>query len=166
MDIELILYIIFIAIAILTRVLKGKKESNTPTTSHQPESMEAPKKKTEKTLTFEELLREFTGEEAPVQQEPEPEPRYSRQEEAYSYEEEYADEEIRETYSRSVNEAKKLKTLDEQVSLDKPLERMEHFKQYETEEENTVGSEIIEMLQDEEGARKAIILSEIINRKY
>ncbi|WP_255702483.1 hypothetical protein [Fulvivirga ulvae] len=43
---------------------------------------------------------------------------------------------------------------------------MEHFKPYETEEENSVAGEVLEMLQDEEGARKAIILSEIINRKY
>lgn len=166
MDVELILYIIFIVIAILSRVLKAKKESNSPTTSDPGESMDTPRKKTEKTLTFEELLREFTGEDTSHRQEPEPQPQYTREEEGYSYEEEYADDEIRETYSRSVNEAKKLKTIDELVSLDEPLERMEHFKQYEAEEENTVASEVLEMLQDEEGARKAIILSEIINRKY
>lgn len=167
MDVELILYIIFIVIAILSRVLKARKENNSPTTtSDQGESMDAPPKKTEKTLTFEELLREFTGEDTSHRQEQKPQPQYTREEEGYSYEEEYADDEIRETYSRSVNEAKKLKTIDELVSLDEPLERMEHFKQYETEEENTVASEVLEMLQEEEGARKAIILSEIINRKY
>ncbi|MBL6449434.1 hypothetical protein JMN32_24190 [Fulvivirga sp. 29W222] len=166
MDIELILYIIFIAIAILSRVLKSKKEGSQPTSSDQTESMDTPTRKTEKTLTFEELLREFTGEDRPVHQEPKPESGYTHQEEAYSYEEEYVGDQIQETYNRSVNEAQKLKTLDELVSLDEPLERMDHFKPYETEDENTMASEVLEMLQDEDGARKAIILSEIINRKY
>ncbi|UII30374.1 hypothetical protein LVD17_18960 [Fulvivirga ulvae] len=48
MDVELILYIIFIVIAILSRVLKAKKEGNPPTTSDQGGSIDSPGKKQKK----------------------------------------------------------------------------------------------------------------------
>lgn len=161
MDIELILYIVFVVIALLIRVLKGKKE-NAPPPPQQSSNNSG--ERPQKTLTFEELLREFTGDEA--QREQRPQETYADHDE-YEDEEEYVDDdEVKETYERSVRQAKELKTLDEQVDLKKPITTAHHFKGYEQEEENTLASDILETLKDADGAKKAIILSEIINRKY
>lgn len=169
MDIELILYIVFIAIAILTRVLKGKKTTDVPP-QQEDHTMDAPQRPTQKQMSFEELLREFTGEEKPHEK---TQPRPLKEEVVYeSYEDEpsyesdyYADEEAKHTYDRSVREARQLKTIDEIVDLEKPLESG-HFKGYEIEEEESIAADIFESLRDTDGAKKAIILSEIINRKY
>lgn len=167
MDTELIIYLIFIAFAILSRFLKKKKEDNAPP---QADSMdETSQRPSQKQMTFEELLREFTGEQQP---QPQPQPKAPARETIYeSYEDEpswdsrVSDDEAKETYSRSVREAKKLKTLDELVDLDQPISSG-HFKGYEIEEEENIADDILHTLQDADGARKAIILSEIINRKY
>lgn len=152
-DIQLILYIIFVAIAILTRVFKSKKKEQ-PQPQQQSEAEEyetsSPKPK-----SFEDLLKEFTGESTAVETE------------VSSYEEEYeADDEI-ETYENVDSNPKELKTIDELVDLedDRHTGNFKHFAGYEELEEN-VNNEFVEALQDEEGARKAIIFSEIINRKY
>ncbi len=152
-DIQLILYIIFVAIAILTRVFKSKKKEQ-PQPQQQSEAEEyetsSPKPK-----SFEDLLKEFTGESTAVETE------------VTSYEEEYeADDEI-ETYESMDSNPKELKTIDELVDLedDRHTGNFKHFAGYEEQEEN-VNNEFVEALQNEEGARKAIIFSEIINRKY
>ncbi|MEP2772706.1 MAG: hypothetical protein ABJH05_11185 [Fulvivirga sp.] len=152
-DIQLILYIIFVAIAILTRVFKSKKKDQ-PQPQQQSESEEyennAPKPK-----SFEDLLKEFTGESTAVETE------------VSSYEEEYETDDEIETYESANYDKKELKTIDELVDLedDRHTGNFKHFAGYEEQDEE-VNSEYVEMLQNEEGARKAIILSEIINRKY
>ncbi|ELR70914.1 hypothetical protein C900_03349 [Fulvivirga imtechensis AK7] len=122
-------------------------------------------------MTFEELLREFTGEQQP-QPRQQPQPKAPTRETVYeSYEDEpswdsrVSDDEAKETYNRSVREAKKLKTLDELVDLDQPIQSG-HFRGYEIKEEDTIADDILNTLQDADGAKRAIILSEIINRKY
>lgn len=162
MDKELIIYIIFIVIAILTRVLKNKK-GNAPAPPRKPQEEDGSPKKSQRPLTFEELLREFTGEGSAEEPVKESRTEYAPTEQPYSYEE---DDEVRQAYERSISEAKKLKTLDEQVSLDEPLTRLRPFDSYSTEEENNSADTILEALKDPDGARNAIILSEIINRKY
>lgn len=175
MDIELILYIIFIVIAILTRVLKSSKDTAAPPSPPQ-QSEDQPRQRPQRRQTFEDLLREFTGEEEEAEEQYQERPatytRERHQERPASYYDEQDmeegqeadDNEIKETYQRSVNEAKKLKTLDEQVDLNKPIPK--RFKDSEVEEENETTQDILEMLRDAEGAKKAIILSDIINKKY
>lgn len=156
-DIQLILYIIFVAIAILTRVFKSKKKEQPQPqqqSGNDDYANDAPKAK-----SFEDLLKEFSGE-ATTRREPQPE--------IISYDDQYEiDDEVKDIYEKSVQEAKELKTIDELVDLedDRHTGNFKHFAGYEEQVENE-NSEYAALLQDEEGARKAIILSEIINRKY
>lgn len=165
-DIQLILYIIFAVIAILSQVFKAKKK-NGQAPSQSNTSQQPPSRK-EQPKSFEDLLKEFTGEQTKtVESRPSwEETKYETYED--DYEEEYQnDDEIRQTYNRSVKEAKELKTIDELVDLkdDRHTGNFTHFAGYEEEGEE-VRNEWQELLSSPEGAKKAIILSEIINRKY
>lgn len=155
-DIQLILYIIFVAIAILTRVFKSKKKEQPQTV--QSDDREEYENESPKPKSFEDLLKEFAGE---------PETRSEPQREIVSYEDQYEEDDEISVYEDSVEKAKELKTIDELVDLedDRHTGNFKHFAGYEEKGEE-VNNEFVEMLQNEEGARKAIILSEIINRKY
>jgi len=154
-DIQIILYIIFAVIAILARAFKSDKKKP-PKPTQQPADSE----QREQPQSFEDLLKEFTGE---TKQTKQPEPQSYESLEEYSFD----DDELRRTYESSVKEAKELKTIDELVDLDddRHTGSFQHFRGYEEPEED-VTNELVETLQDAEGARKAIILSEIMNRKY
>ena len=163
MDIELILYIIFIAIAIIARVLKSNKPTaQPPTADYNTIDEEEEYRPQSNNPTFEDLLREFTQQKnAPSPEQPVREhKKRSVAPSTYEYEEtvpSYQDQQAR---------ASKLKTLDEQVDLDRPLDRMSHFKAYDKEEESSEAANIYDMLRDSDSARRAIIISEIINKKY
>ncbi|MBL3658648.1 hypothetical protein [Fulvivirga sediminis] len=160
MDKEILIYIVFVAIAIISRVLKSAKKK---------QSSQAPKRtanrtssqNVEKTKTFEELLREFTGE--ANSSEPSSRELPELEIDEFDHEEE---ERVEETYRKSINAAKDLKTLDEQVDLEDIPTKSQYFSEYDQKEENSVASEILQSLKDPNGARKAVILSEILNRKY
>ena len=51
-------------------------------------------------------------------------------------------------------------------SDDKHTGNFKHFEHYSEEDLEEEDSEYAKLLQDEDGARKAIIMSEILNRKY
>ncbi|UII26635.1 hypothetical protein LVD15_25630 [Fulvivirga maritima] len=159
MDKEILIYIVFVAIAIISRVLKSSKKDKSKApkrTAERPASQNV-----EKTKTFEELLREFTGETTSSQ--PSPSKTFEAEFDDFDFEEE---ERVEETYRKSVNEAKNLKTLDEQVDLEDIPTKSQYFKEYDQKEENSVANDILQSLKDPNGARKAVILSEILNRKY
>ncbi|MGY6560322.1 MAG: hypothetical protein ACXIT9_13680 [Nitritalea sp.] len=64
-------------------------------------------------------------------------------------------------------ESKKLKTLDEQVDIDKPVERLGvGVTQIETEEKSKGTNRYKKMLRDPKTAKDAVILAEILNRKH
>lgn len=154
-DIQIILYIIFAAIAILSRVL-SKKNKDAPPQSTGTDGQHEKKRPAPK--SFEDLFREFTEEkDAP----------YRASEVIEEKSPEHNDDKIRETYNSSVKEAKKLKTIDELVDLedDRHTGNFRHFTGYE-EKGETQENEYLELLKDADGARKAIVLSEIFNRKY
>ena len=59
-----------------------------------------------------------------------------------------------------------LKSIDELVDIEK-VETSSRFKSFEEEEEdNSFATDIKRSLSEPESAKKAIILSEILNRKY
>ena len=165
-DIQLILYIIFAVIAILSQAFKAKKKDRPAPPQTNSSSESNPKRQQPK--SFEDLLKEFTGEQTRTV-EPRPsweEPKYETYED--DYEEEYRDEsKTKQVYEESVRKAKKLKTIDELVDLqdDRHTGNFQHFEGYE-EDGPEVRNEWQELLSSPEGAKKAIILSEIINRKY
>jgi len=167
-DIQLVLYIIFVIIAILARAFKSNKNKQAPPPPPSNRE-ESPNRK--KPMSFEDLLKEFeessSSGQKKVKQEPEPVSTY----ESYEYESEIPDDdEVRSVYEDSLKRAKEFKTIDELVDLedDRHIGNFKHFGGYSEEEVegHEESNEYLQLLQDAEGAKKAIILSEIINRKY
>ncbi len=170
-DYKIVWYILAALIYFLTRGKKKKAPTSRPGTENNPEPQSQPK-------SFEDLLKEITGEADPEET---PEPRREREvvekKEVTKKDEAaeqrrlegerraFADEESRRVYEESIKRAEGFK-------LD--YEPDEHYneprlfrgqEQQEKEEEYTFADEIRDGLSSNE-ARKAIIYSEILNRKY
>ena len=155
-DIQLLVYILIIAFGIFSRFLKAKKKN--PKTQAPAESESDSQKPT---VTFEELLKEFTGEDST---EVEPEETFKPQKiEKKPVTVEYNDDEIQQRYQESLRkaEAYQSKTKD-----DLHTGKFTHFRGYDDFEKEKEESEFLTFLREEDGPRKAIILGEILNRKY
>ncbi len=159
-DFELILYIVFVLVAILSRLLKKKAPKAPKSTEREAETESQP------TVTFEDLLKEFQGKgrekkPEPVRTERKPEPEPARD---YDFRSSIPDDdEVQQVYEESIREAAKSPDLGS--DSDRP--KFEHFAVFEVEEEeNEIAKEVREMLTSPQNAAKAIILGEIINRKY
>lgn len=166
---DIIIYLIFLAFALLSRFLTKKKKDQAPPPTQGPRSEQGPEKSYERPKSFEELLREFSEgpQEAPRGAEPEEEYEHAYEEEGY--EEEYSrDEEAREVYDRSVKQAKNLKTIDELVDYDQVKTTLDEkkFKPYDVEKKESLADSIRRDLQNPHEVRKAVIYAEILNRKY
>lgn len=158
MDAEFIIYLVFLAIFVISRLLKkpsAKAPSRKrPAPDQDPETSRPPVK------SFEELLEEFTS--GRSQEEPDD----SFPEEYEEYEEVPVTSQEPET-SSPWNEYKteKLRTLDEMIDIEKVRTTTKLESKEEKQTESTA-DKIRSMLSDTEEARQAIILSEIIRRRY
>ncbi len=172
-------YIIAAVIYFLTRSRKKKstQRPSRPGSENNPEPQAPPK-------SFEDLLREITGEGqpevppptvrelTPAEQEEEKrkeeEQRLRKEEESRRLEGErrvFADEESRRVYEESIKQAE---GFDIEYGPDEKFKEPRLFRQHsqeEEEEEYTIADEIRDGLSSDE-ARKAIIYSEILNRRY
>ena len=179
-DLEIYIYIALALIYFLSRALKKKKPAKPPrptsrTSSH--EEYEHPAQK-EKQVTFEDLLREFTGqkdEPVPEVQEEEVEAENYRsleqeyidsEEEPYSVEYETYDESQYKSYEEVYGKGEHLKTLDEQVQINEPVRK--RFDEYKIKEEVNIhkASRFRKLLKNKDSIKDAIILKEILDRKY
>jgi len=168
MDKEIIVYIIFLAIALLGRLLGGKKQQKQKRQRPASDSGDEPIK------TFEELLEEFTSgrkqsagaprrdlEEMDVPASVES--RRRRKSARELIEDEYEEEERPFSFEPESN----LKSIDEMVDIHKVKTTSSLQSPQEEEKKGPVEEDSIRaMLQNPEDARKAIILGEILNRKY
>ena len=195
MDREVIIYIVFAIIYFVVRMLKKKQQPPDATErDFEQETGQGGQPTSERPVSFEDLLRELTGQKQPQQAAPPPEetPAPARNQrrdfqfpsDGDNYEDVheewedkevavlkegstnrvFADEESKRIYEQSISQVK-----NQEDELEKQLERAKsRFKAFEIQEEETsaVREEIVEMLQSKDGAKKAIILSEILNRKY
>ena len=146
LDYTTILYLVFgvIYFVFMGRKLKGKGAQKKP----QRQKTTTVSKPTSPQPTFEELLEEFTG----TKREPEPEPVYEPVMEL---------EPVVSTQERvSMYEARPEVTTK---SADPPAS-FKRFNWYV--EKETVRNEYADMLSDLDGAKKALVLTEIFNRKY
>ena len=146
-------YLVLVVIALLSKVFGKKKVKDTPGKVHPTK---------EKPLTFEELIEEFTKQASgEVEKNEEPEMEVYKEEEKEERIETYKDDEIKEIYNKSIYNAEKLKHVNKEKS------NYSFFKEYQKEEEeNEFAKDIRNMISSPDSAAKAIILSEIINRKY
>ena len=163
-DFKIILYIIFFVIYILARSLKkspSKQSPKRPRPKIDAEAHEA------EPMTFEDIFRDLTVDKK--REKPEP---VEDIKEVKKFDSDYpSDDEIHEVYKESLIQADKSKTLGE-IMREKarkkrpPVEEFEKFSAYKVEERFTLAFELGEMLKNPEDARNAIVLKEILERKY
>jgi hypothetical protein len=113
-----------------------------------------------KQMSFEELLKEFTeGPSQEVVEQKIEEPHYDE----VKY---HDDDEIQKIYNKSIAQTKKYNDkFDAEEHDERHSGNFSHFKGY-AEDEEEEESEYAALLQDGESAKRAIILGEILNRKY
>jgi hypothetical protein len=179
-DLEIYIYIALALIYFLSRAFRKKKPAKPPRPTSRSSSEEEyghPAQK-EKPLTFEDLLKEFTGQ----KNEPVPEVHEEEiEEEGYeSLEQEYINSEDQpysaeyETYDESqyksyeevYGKEEHLKTLDEQIQINEPVRK--RFDEYKIKEELNIhkASRFRKLLKNKDSIKDAIILKEILDRRY
>jgi len=164
-DFKIILYIVFFIIYILAKTLKKSPSKQSPKKPRPKIDAEA--HEAEPTITFENMFRELTDSKKKDQPEPS-----EVIKEVKEFDSEYpSDDEIQEVYKESVIQADKSKTLEEIVREKAkrkrpPVEESDRFSAYKIVERLTLASELGEMLKNPEDARKAMVLREILDRKY
>lgn len=163
MDDQIWFYIIAAVIYFLTRKKKKKAQPQQPQSSS--ESAPSPQ---QKPISFEELLKEITEGKTQEQSEHEvvvdqPEPVQVEEIKKEGRSRQFADDESRRIYEDSIKRAEEI---DIPFEADEDYASKKLFKHADIEEEHTIADEIREGLQSTDSARKAIIYSEILNRKF
>lgn len=181
MDFELLIYVILGVVYFLSRMLKKPEQEpgNTPPPQRPQrrtamDTVEDRPVEKPKPLTFEELLREITEAKQPRQREPEPEPSYE------SYEMVPAEEarslesvETSETRTPSkwaayeqVQVETERRSLEDTLKLENTRTDFERFSHYEKKEEKSRADEYRKLLANPESLRQAVVLTEILNRRF
>jgi hypothetical protein len=134
--------------------------------SHQPRP---------KQLTFEELLQEITGEK---QREPQP---VSSQPDYVDYDDDLKEEEqdleeikpdyrtksnVYQDYEQAKSDAFNRPSLEETMKVEDTVVKFSKFKVFEEEKGRNLLDEYTRDLQDPEGFKKAVVLSEILNIRF
>jgi hypothetical protein len=180
MDEKILIYIIIGVIYFLFNRLKKKPEDEQETEApSNPSSDSRPKP-----VTFEELLREITEGKQPKPAEPvverrveysrpEPQPAYVdyddeiEEEEAKSLEKVTFDSErTNEIYERAKKEAFNRPSLEESLKLSDVNTTYGKFKEFERKTERNILHDYLSDLRDSQGLKKALVLSEVLNRKH
>ncbi|HEX6224163.1 MAG TPA: hypothetical protein VFZ52_07120 [Chryseolinea sp.] len=186
-DFQFWLYVLIAAIYVLTRFFKKPAQQQpTDVPDFEPEKpvkrFEPPTVKPgvppSKTLTFEELLKEIT--EAKSQPKPAPTPEY------VDYDDEIADEipqkdEIQDLedvdfdykkdkvvaeYEQAKRQAFLRPSLEETLNIKDTDTRFEKFKVFEIANQSNLVDRYLTDFYDPEGLKKAIVMSEILQRKF
>ncbi len=188
MDRDTIIYIIMAIIFFVVRNLKKKPQAPAPQPGREYEDDDAddqPSTTNAPPTSFEDLLRELTtGGQTPqpVQTPPVQEAKrgFEFPSDGSNYEDvhdEWEDKNIA-TYdegghTRLFSDEETKNIYQDSIRLahskeDHLAETKSRFKEFEIQEEDNSAfrDEIVDMLKDQEGAKKAIILGEILNRKY
>jgi hypothetical protein len=183
MDEKIIFYIILGIVYFIFNALKKKKPENEPGPD-RPQSR--PQTNKPQPVTFEDLLREITEgksekfPESPVSQQkteyhsPVPKPKQTfidydddLEEEEKSLEKtSFDDERSNKAYEDAKRMAFNRPSLEETMKLDQVNTTYARFKEFEKKQENALLAEYIKDLRDPKGFKKALILSEVLNRKH
>lgn len=179
-------YIIVGGIYLLSRFLK-KSDNPAEKTSGAPAPRPAPSQNTEqskpKTLTFEELLREITeAKETARHTTPAPQPRpQAKQFTEVDYDDDLKQEtedleeivpdyrskdKSYEAYEEGKRSAFNRPSLEETLNVRNTDMKYGKFKVFEQEQQRNLLEEYTRQLQDPEGLKKAVVMSEILSRKF
>ena len=178
MDEKILFYIVLGVIYFLFNRLKKKKPADEPdfdsTTNPQPHS--GPK-----SISFEDLLKEITEAKQPSSQPPQtrkiekefkPKPAYVDYDDDLEEEEKSLEKPVMDDdrANKIYEDAKKLAfhrpSLEETLKVKEVNTEYAKFKQFEAKEGGGLLADYIKELRDPKGFKKALILSEVINRKH
>ncbi|WPP48877.1 dihydrolipoyllysine-residue succinyltransferase component of 2-oxoglutarate dehydrogenase complex [Catalinimonas niigatensis] len=188
--IQIALFVLFALFSLGSNLLNKRKKQQAETRKNTEQTEEdtlrpsrrrevsppdAPEERERQPLSFEDILRELTGES----------PRAQKQEKQEEIEDDYEHpfspnkpkqavekvqqkaEQKSESFGKSVERAKEAKRITDKISIDdKPLETKLVVETRKSRKNKQLARNIAASLKDGQGARKAIILSEIINRKH
>lgn len=184
MDEKIIFYIVLGIVYFIFNALRKKKPENEPGPD-RPQSR--PQTNKPQPVSFEDLLREITEgkkpekfPESPVNQQkteyrqplPKPQPAYvdyddDLEEEGDSLEKvNFDDERSNKAYEDAKKMAFNRPSLEETMKLDQVNTTFGRFKEFEKKEDGGVLFEYVKDLRDPKGFKKALILSEVLNRKH
>jgi hypothetical protein len=180
MDEKVIFYIVLGIIYFIYNAIKKKKPEDEPGPD-RPQSR--PQTNKPQPVSFEDLLREITEgkqpekfPESPANQQ---KPQYRKPQPAYvDYDDDLEEEEKSlekmsfddERSNKAYEDAKKMAfnrpSLEETMKLDQVNTTFGRFKEFEKKQNGGVLFEYVKDLRDPKGFKKALILSEVLNRKH
>jgi hypothetical protein len=183
-DLQFWLYVIVGVIYLISR-LRKKPQGPTDFPEYGPENPVPQREKNQpgraeegapKQLTFEELLKEITEGKTPPKTPPTrlPEPVYETYEDDEVEEEQdlevergkYRDESLITTYEEAKRQAFVRPSLEETMKLQDTEVKFGRFREFEKEDRRDVLAGFLSELKDPEGLKKAIVMSEILKRKF
>lgn len=182
MDVEFWLYVVIGVVYFLSRLLKKGEQATSE--APKPQRRERPKparpvptpasREAERPMTFEDLLREIMeGKQA--QRRPEPVKTYQTEEreaddEAQSLEEVGIDEVQRaprwKPYEEVPDRAFERQSLEETLHLEDTVVEFKKFEPFQQREEKRLSEEYIKIIRNPESLRQAVVMSEILKRKF
>jgi hypothetical protein len=184
MDEKIIFYIVLGIVYFIFNALKKKKPENEPGPD-RPQSR--PQTNKPQPVSFEDLLREITEgkqpekfPESPVNQQrteyrqplPKPQPAYIDYDDDLEEEEKslekmsFDDDRSNKAYEDAKKMAFNRPSLEETMKLDQVNTTFGRFKEFEKKQNSGVLYEYVKDLRDPKGFKKALILSEVLNRKH
>lgn len=179
MDIQFWIWLIVIVITLIARANKKKPQTFDP---EQREMPNAPENET-KPVSFEDLLREIQASKAPK---PKPTPviqppkqvaptQYDFEDYDDNLEEEtksleqtsyYPEDKIYETYENAKKSAFSRASLEETMNVDDTKVTFGQFKEFSKKETQSLASEYAKELRNPKSFKRALILSEILNKRF
>jgi hypothetical protein len=191
-DYKIWIYIIIGVVYVLSRLRKksepsspdGKHDSPEPDYRSEPRQTQEPQRQ----LTFEELLREITSSKEPEEYSP-PAPvtppvsqqTLARKKEYVDYDDDLKEEEqdledveydyrkkdpLYSTYEQAKKDAFNRPSLEETMKVEDTVVKFSKFKVFEEVRKRNLLEEYTRDLQDPEGLKKALVLNEILNRRF
>jgi len=169
------LYVIIGVIYLISRMRKkptdrpaqlpGTEKAKQAGRPHQPAKSVGPKK-----LSFEDLLREITESKSQPKQEPVVDYDDDLEVEEKDLEEvdtDYRkDNKVYETYEEAKKQAFFRPSLEETMKVGDTVVSFGKFKEFEKETGPDLAAEYLKVFKDPEGIKKAVVLSEILKRKF
>lgn len=183
MDVQFWIYIVIVAIYFLSRMLKKAEQPGAPTADNRPERRgqgqpQVPPAEVPRQLTFEELLREITEGKKIQRPAPPPQPLPERnyqpvgrevEQEARSLEEipeaEYDGGSLK-SYEESRRQDYQHTSLEETLKLKDTAMDFGKFKVFETQQKSGLLDRYNRILRDPVTLKEAVVLSEILKRKF
>ena len=185
-DFQFWLYVLIAAIYVLTRFFKKPAQQPKDIPDFEPEKpvkrFEIPPVKPgaapSKTLTFEELLKEITASKAQPKPQPKPEyvdydeeieeeiPQKDEIEDLEDVDYDYKKDKVAVEYEQAKRQAFLRPSLEETLNIKDTDTRFEKFKVFETDTQSNLVDRYLIDFYDPEGLRKAIVMSEILQRKF